>query len=306
VPILRIKALILLFLLQSGAALAIASPSETGEELEYTLTFRGLLTGFVKLDIAKLTLSVEPEMAKVGGRDAYITRLQMTTEPYTKAELLYPLRLDYYSWLDSQRLQPLVAAKSLRTRESRQEFFWWDRPGGKGYHYQTPMKEQPEHEERPPEHLRQFASLVEPAWPDLLKTKQIELEERGIVDYMGLLHQLRQLPLVSGEWYEFSVFTGKRIEQYRVKGEKTHLKRGGWNLPAYHLKLYEAEPDKGKLKDEVNLWLSDDEDRRLIRFYAERTAGALEGILETGRPENGRHDNLSESTQKSLETYLGF
>jgi len=123
---------------------------------------------------------------------------------------------------------------------------------------------------------------------------------------MGLLHQLRHMPLQSGESHDFTVFSGKKLEHYRVRVEKERLVRAGWDLPAYHLKLFEFDPEKQRLKDEINLWLSDDDQRRLLRFYAERTIGALEGILETGRPENGRHDKLQEPTRRSLETYLGF
>ncbi|MCU7845511.1 MAG: DUF3108 domain-containing protein [Candidatus Thiodiazotropha sp. (ex Monitilora ramsayi)] len=305
-PILRIQALLLLFLLQTMPVMAASVTTKLGEELEYTLNFRGILTGFVKLDIAKLTLSVAPEMAQVEGNQAYATRMQMTTEPYAKAEMIYPLRLDYRSWLDAQRLQPLVASKALQTRESKQELFWFDRPAGTGYHYQTPVKNKPETTESPPDHLRQFATMDDPAWSDLLQTKRIELNGQEILDYMGLLHQLRQKNLTPGEWYEFSVFSGKKIQHYRVEVGKERLKRGGWDLPAYRLKLYEYDTKKDRLKDEVNIWLSDDGQRRMLRFYAERTVGALEGLLETGRPENGRHDDLSESTQRSLEAYLGF
>jgi hypothetical protein len=52
--------------------------------------------------------------------------------------------------------------------------------------------------------------------------------------------------------------------------------------------------------------LSDDDERLLLRFYAERTFGAMEGILETGRPLGTKDDGLSEATRSSLETYLGF
>ena len=47
-------------------------------------------------------------------------------EPYSKAELLYPIRLDYRSWLDARLLQPLLATKSMQTDEDRRELFWFD------------------------------------------------------------------------------------------------------------------------------------------------------------------------------------
>jgi hypothetical protein len=88
---LRIEALLLLLWIPLSAAMATSASPRLGEALEYTLDFRGVVTGFIDLDIAKLTLSVEPVMEDVAGQSAYVTRLQLTTEPYTKAEMIYPV-----------------------------------------------------------------------------------------------------------------------------------------------------------------------------------------------------------------------
>jgi hypothetical protein len=123
---------------------------------------------------------------------------------------------------------------------------------------------------------------------------------------MGLLHQLRRLPMEPGKWFDFTVFTGKKLEYYRARVERDHLLKRGWDRDALLLILYEYDPKQDELKDEVRLWLSDDDQRLLLRFYAESTMGALEGILDTGRPDNGHQDELSEQTRRSLETYLDF
>jgi hypothetical protein len=47
--------------------------------------------------------------------------------------------------------------------------------------------------------------------------------------------------------------------------------------------------------------VSDDEERLPLRFYVQRTFGAVEGILETGRPLTAGKDGLSEATDSSLE-----
>ncbi|MET0051831.1 MAG: hypothetical protein ABW095_12230 [Candidatus Thiodiazotropha sp.] len=98
-----------LILVCGGAPMAMASLPEPGENLEYTLKFRGWITGYVELDIAKLNLQVEPQMDQVIGRPAYVARMLLTTEPYAKAEMLYPVRLSYRSWLDAGGLYPVIA-----------------------------------------------------------------------------------------------------------------------------------------------------------------------------------------------------
>ncbi|MGD8909837.1 MAG: hypothetical protein PVI92_10880, partial [Chromatiales bacterium] len=112
---LRIETLLLLLLLPLMPMERILAAPDLGESLDYTLRFRGLVTGFVELDIANLTLSVGPAMEEVADQSAYFTHMQLTTEPYKKAELIYPVRLDYRSWLDQQNLQSLLVAKFLVT-----------------------------------------------------------------------------------------------------------------------------------------------------------------------------------------------
>lgn len=309
--ILRIHALILLFWIPISPIWAATSSPILGEELEYTLTFRGLITGYVELKIAKLTLGVAPDIEHVAGVSTYVTRLRLTTEPYTKAEMIYPLRLDYRSWLTSDMLQPLLATKRLQTRESKRELLWFDRQAGIGYCYKTGESDdatapEPESGGSPPQSLQKIAALTDEVWAELMQTRQVELSEDDTLDYMGLLHQLRHMDITPGETLKFTVFTGKKFEYYRAKVARERLVKGGWDRPALRLKLFEYDPKKDKLKDEIRLWLSDDEQRLLLRFYAERAIGALEGILESGRPENGRHDKVPDSTERSLETYLDF
>jgi hypothetical protein len=293
---------LLLPLFHSGPA--VAAP-DLGESLDYTLRFRGFVTGFVELDIAKLTLSVGSSVEQMVERPSYFTRMKLTTEPYKKAELIYPVRLDYRSWLDERTLQPLFAAKFLMTGDEKREIFWFDRSDEQCYHFQTAKGDEAKAGAKPPQHLLNLASLDAVGWGNLRENKRLAMDEE-ILDYMGMLHRLRQLPVKPGKWFEYKVYTGKKLEYYRVRLERGRLVKRGWDRAALHLKLYEYDPKKDKLKDEIQLWISDDDERLLLRFYAERTAGVLEGVLDTGRPDNGSHDELSESTRRSLETYLGF
>jgi len=303
---LRIQALLLSLLMPLTPGVPLMAAPDLGERLDYTVSYRGLVTGFVELDIAKVTLSVGPRVEAVSERPAYLARMQVSTEPFKKAELLYPLRFDYRSWLDEQTLQSLMASKYLVTGETKREFFWYDPGQRQGYHYQTPDGKTAQPGKTPPERLLQVASLSDPDWSQLQENLSIRLDRSDIVDYLGMLHRLRRIPSNPQEWYEYTVFSGKKLVTFRVQVEKERLVRRGWDCDTLHLRLFEYDPDKDRLEESIQLWLGDDDRRRLLRFYAEGTAGALEGILETGRPENGHNDGLSESTRRSLETYLDF
>lgn len=288
------------------SARVLAAP-DLGESLDYTLRFRGIVTGFVELDIAQLSLSVGPAMQEVDGKPVYPTRMRLSTERYKKAELIYPVRLDYRSWLEAETLRPLLAVKSLRTDKPKRELFWYDRDARQGFHYQLPKKKRASSvKPTPPEVLLKQAVLGGENWSDLQENKRFSLSESPVIDYMAMMHQLRWLPAESGKWFDFTIFTGKKEVLYRAKVERERLVRHGWDRDTLHLRLYEYEPKKNELEDEVQLWISDDEQRLLLRFYADSTAGALEGILETGRPENGHNEGMSEATRRSLEDYLDF
>jgi hypothetical protein len=302
---LRIEALFLTALLWCVATGVEASLPILGEHLEYTLKFRGLITGYVELTIAKLTLQVEEKMAQVADTSAYITTMQLTTEPFLKAELLYPVRLNYRSWLDVQKLHPLVVVKSLRTREESEDFFWFDWDSRYAYHYQAGKESKSESElQTPPIHLQPVTSLSQEEWSALIQKQAQDIGNTDALDYMGLYYRLRNSPLESGRTITFSTYTGEKIENIHVDVKQEQLVCDGWNRAAFRLVLREIDPDSGDLGDEVQLWVSDDKERLLLRFYAKRTFGAIDGVLDTGRPEEAK--GLSEATRSSLETYLDF
>jgi hypothetical protein len=303
--IVRIEALILLVgLMLAGSSVAAKAPL-LGEHLEYTLKFRGVVTGFVELDIAKMTIAVESRMGQVDDNPAYITNLQLTTAPYRKAEMLYPVRLSYRSWLDARKLHPLVAVKSLKTKKRKEALMWFDHTQGEAYNYESAEPDS-EASDRPPPGLKQITELPDEQWQRLLQTHRVPFAGSEALDYISFLHRLRSMPLTPGERIDFTTFNGEELNSYHVKVDQERLVRAGWNRPAFKVRLWEVDSENGKRGDSIDLWLSDDDERLLLRFYAERTFGAMEGILETGRPLGTKDDGLSEATRSSLETYLGF
>ncbi|MEW8029699.1 MAG: DUF3108 domain-containing protein [Candidatus Thiodiazotropha sp.] len=303
--IVRIEALILFVGLILAVPSVAAKAPVLGEHLEYTLKFRGVVTGFVELDIAKMTMAVERKMGQVDDNPAYVTNLQLTTEPYRKAEMLYPVRLNYRSWLDARKLYPLLAVKSLKTREHKEALMWFDHDQGEAYNYQSGETDS-EMAGKPPLSLKQITELPDEQWERLLQTHRVAFDGSEALDYISFLHRLRSMPLKPGKQLDFSTFNGEKLNSYHIKVDQDRLVRAGWNRPAFKVRLWEVDPESGKRSDKVDLWLSDDEERLLLRFYAERTFGAMEGILETGRPLGSEDSGFSEATQSSLETYLGF
>jgi hypothetical protein len=301
--ILRIETLFLFLSVWLSSAVA-ANPPLLGESLEYTLKFSGFVTGYIDLDIATMTLEVEQDMQQVFDTPAYVTNLYLTTEPFSKAELLYPVRLKYRSWLDAQKLLPLLAIKSLQAKKSREELFWFDRESGHAYHYQS--GEDAENEPQfPPLKLQPVTALPNAQWMALKQTQSVALKGADALDYMALVHRLRSIQMEDGSQIEFSTYNGKEIEWFRVDVSRERLQHAGWDRDAFKLKLREVDADNGSLGEEVSIWMSADEQRLLLRFYADRTFGALEGILETGRPVDPQQtEGLSEATQSSMETYL--
>ncbi|MET0051832.1 MAG: DUF3108 domain-containing protein [Candidatus Thiodiazotropha sp.] len=155
--------------------------------------------------------------------------------------------------------------------------------------------------------LQPVTGLSRELWQELLENRSLKMNGEDTVDYMGLYHRLRSMPFRDGEHVEFIAFNGREIERFRVDMRRDRLQRAGWDRSTYRLTIREVDPENGDRGDPIDLWMSDDEQRLLLRFYAERTFGAMEGILETGRPQlEETREPLSEATQQSMETFLDF
>ncbi|MEN8179710.1 MAG: DUF3108 domain-containing protein [Pseudomonadota bacterium] len=291
--------IVVLLLLTAVLFPAQAAQMRLGERLEYTFSYQGIFSGFMQMNIARAVFDVQPVVDTIQGRGTVLTTLNLTTEPFGKAELLYPIRYRYRSWMEPERQAPVVVSEYLETDKISEELLWFDRENRLGYCF-VKGDEATEVGAKPPDFLLDKAGLTEGDGPRLTQENRQEFSDEGVWDYLSLLYRLRFLDLAPGRIFELPLYNGKRIKQYQVEVSRERLELAGWNLPAFKLSLYEAWEEK-RQESTTSVWVSDDEQRLPLRFYVQRAFGDVQGILETGRPLTARQDGLSEATKKSLE-----
>jgi hypothetical protein len=292
--------LAVLFLLLVGLAPLQAVGLKPGERLEYTFSYQGVFSGFIEIDIARAAFMVAPEMRLIDGRETYQTEVDLSTEPFAKAELIYPIRFRYRSWLEPAQQTPLLVQEYSQTDEISEELLWFDHNKRLGFRY---VKAHPSAESAagPPASVLEPLGVNPAEWSALDEARPQPLGKGEVWDYLSLLYRLRSLELQQGRLFEIPLYNGKQIKTYRVEVIQERLIRAGWNLPTFKLSLYEMRSGARKGDSVTSIWISDDEERRPLRFYVERAVGVVEGILETGRPLTAQGEELPESTRKSLK-----
>ncbi len=226
-----------------------------------------------------------------------MTTLDLTTEPYGKAEMIYPIRYRYRSWLEPEQQIPLLVNEYLETDDVSEELLWFDRKNHLGYRYvKKDGRTEPE-AKQPPGFLLDKIDLGEADGKILAQEDRQPFPEKGVWDYLSMLYRLRFLDLEAGRVFELPLYNGKRIKHYQVEVTREHMTQAGWNRPAYKLSLSEGKRKRDSI---TSVWVSDDDERLPLRFYVQRTFGAVEGILETGRPSSVQKNGFSTATKSSL------
>jgi len=274
-------ALYLLFFGLAGGGEIQAAGGSLPEQLTYKISYQGIFSGFIHLDIARADLRVAGDTVKVAGRVAKVATLKVTTEPYRKAEVLFPVRYQYRSWYELDGENALLVTESLQADENSDEMIWFDRDEGVGHRYEVKAAATGGGKGPPLELLKKIADLQ--FWPAVLE----ESHQQGIgsgemFDHFSMMQRLRDLDLQPGQVLDLPVFTGKQLKNYRVVVTSESIEGKAEESALLKLQIFSydaAENDAGQI---TYIWLSADEQRVPLRFYAERAFGYLEAVLESG------------------------
>ena len=277
-----------------------AAAYDPGERLDYTFSYLGILSGFIVIDISHARFVLAPQPLSLGGRPVYRASLDVTTEPFAEAELIYPFRYRYRSWLEPTHQTPLLAQEYLRADEIEEELLWFDRGRDLGFRYKKNRLPAGQRQ-RLPASLSAVLELDPQEWILVEDAHGQPLPAAGVWDYLSMLYRLRFAELATGRSLDLPVYNGKQIKTYRIEVMRERLIRGGWDRPAFKLSLFEVRQGKRRGDKITTIWISDDAQRRPLRFRVARVLGVFEGILETGRPSTAGDGELPEATRHSLE-----
>jgi hypothetical protein len=252
------------------------------ERLEYTVSYKGVFSAWVWVDIADAAISTELDSSALDGRPVYRSEIWATTEPYRKAELVYPLRFRYQSWFSLEPPRTEVAARWQRARtEIEGGALWFD--WGAGVIRRFSWREQDEATGKAAEPLVLPDYLAEQRFFGIALKRfryrgqaALTLAAEGL-DYLALLQQVRFRDLRQAQTLYIPVSDGKDLLGYRIRVQaRERLSRSDSSIEAFKLRFDPLYQD-GDSHPEIYLWISSDRRRLPLRSYSEH---ALYGAVE--------------------------
>jgi len=244
------------------------------EKLVYRVSYQGVLTVGLPVEIARATLQLDAETGLVDGAIVRRASLQVSTEPFPRMEALYPFRYTYQSWFDPALQFSLLVSLRRDTSTRRHELIWFDRKQGLVHSYRT------EHGgsrigNALPQFIQRLLDIERPQ--QFRKRRVLELPEVDVLDRMSMLYELRNRSLLPGQVVELPVSDGKELAAYRILVEaREAIDFFNRSVPALRLRLtpvFHKGDDRGYA---VRVWLSDDERRIPLRFHSSKFGGAIE------------------------------
>ncbi len=305
--VLRAKLFFGLYLFSFGLACGgeiQAAGAALPEQLTYKISYQGIFSGFIHLDIARADLRVAGETVKIAGRVAKVATLKVTTEPYRKAEVLFPVRYQYRSWYEPNGENALLVTESLQADEISNEMIWFDRDEGVGHRYEVKATASDGGKRPPLELLQKFADLQ--VWPAVLEESyQQGIGRDEMFDHLSMMQRLRVLDLQPGQVLDLPVFTGKQLKNYRVVVTSEPIEGKAEESALLKLQIFSYDAAEDDVGQKTYIWLSADDQRVPLRFYAERAFGYLEAVLESGESGGKQRSGFTPATNafEQLEAF---
>jgi hypothetical protein len=282
-----LKKIIFIFLLFNISSIYAANiPFKLGEVLNYKASFRGVITSNVWIDIANIKLTIAPEMKKIEGQSAYLFQLDLTTENFKKAEVIYSVRYHINSYVNEKLNKTLFYEETTQTRKFKHKVIWFDWKNKIGELFRNRKKTKikknffqreyvwvkPEKDNVPVQLLKRFTD-VSPGVPYLKNANdgKIALPDE-VYDRLSAVQAFRKLQLKPGEKVVVPVFSGKAVNynQVSTEGEEVLMIN---NKPVKTIKLKIATSHlSGVFKKSKNaslsIWLTADKRKIPVRIHA--------------------------------------
>lgn len=262
---------------QSSRTERVAAPA-AGETLHYTVSYQGLLSAFLPVEIARATLRLYPGTETVDDEQLRRASLAVTTEQFPHMESLYALRFNYDSWFDPGMRFTSVVDIRKQTSSRRRELLWFNRSQGLVRRYGEERQSAAEVVELPG-FLRQVSRLQ--STEGFRERGVFQLTVIDVLDRLAMLYALRHRPLEKGDTVELAVSNGKDLLGYSIAVEaREKLVFDGQSIATLRLRFtprFAVEGDRGYA---VRVWLSDDKRRLPIRFHSTNLGGAIELNLD--------------------------
>lgn len=232
------------------------------EVLQYEASYQGVLTAGKKFPIASVKLEHHAEALSDSNKALQIT-MEVSSRSYPFVEKRFPFRVRYRSLYDEEHSRLLALEKYKKTTKTVHEISWLDQQTARILRFRARGRNAGKRDF--PAYLHSWLPIGKAF--EFHKYAPIQIPE-NLLDYLSLLHMVRNLPLKKGLDYHFKVTDGKHLFNYRVRVEKRHQiavrgkKTSAWKLRFDGTEEGEKKPDHRSLF----VWIQDNDIRTPLLF----------------------------------------
>jgi len=240
------------------------------EQLQYTVTYRGLFSVGQDLPIADLQLETR---AAQDGSVLRESRLEASSAAYPVVESVFPIRYRFRTWSSGDHGQPVAFESYEKTRKERHRLYLRDasKSGVRRYDLNNGAGRQ------------EMAQLEAGVSPSALAGGEL------LLDRLALLQRVRGQELRERAEYLLPVTNGREHFVYRIKVEGAEvLDLGGRAVAAWRLSFDGMKEKRDGTRevahDPVLIWVSQTSDHIPLRVDSRHAVGLFRVELNA-RPE---------------------
>lgn len=268
-----------------------ALPFPPGETLHYKLSYRGILTTMIWADIADATTTFVPNQSTLDKQHGHQFVLSLSTENYTKAELIQPVRYTYTTTLDNDLKKTLQVEETDQGKSQSHDVLYLDWVHKKTLLYKKREKEtvssglfnldrhdvwEADGAQEIPDFLKQYPLLDNNLSYFIFDEAGDNIRYSQILDPLSLIYHLRTLPKEIKQ-DELAIIIADDIYLYQIRQQGMEkIKVSGKEYQALKYRIN----TKDKPDDFFYVWISQDQHKLPVRMSMDAPLGKLEINLQ--------------------------
>jgi hypothetical protein len=268
------------------------------EQLHYRLSYSGLITGYVWKDLADMTLQLTPEVVTFRDQPAVRLQMEVSTRHYSIAEAVHALRYRWESILDPSLQRTLLVRVIDQGDSDSHDVYWyqWLEKDIAIFHKREQVDvsiplfdEEPRLEWEtsrfppPPIFIDHEKPVADGLSYMLMKKHKLGKLERDAIDPLSMLMRIRDHDYRTQTMLPMDIINEDDLAPYRayLLGEES-LAYQGRMVPTLKIEVLRnnQEGEEGAMQ----MWLSDDEQRRPLRIDIDAPLGMLHIELQQEQP----------------------
>ena len=266
-------------------------PFQAGEKLQYKLSYRGILTSMIQADIADASIEFVPNQTTLDNHRGHQFVLSLSTENYTKAEIIHPVRYTYTTTLDNGLQKTLQVEEIDNGKSQSHDFLFLDWAHRKTLLYKKREKEQlssgflnmdsryaweADGEQDIPDFLRQYPPLENNLSYFIFDKQGDKITYPSVLDPLSLIYHLRTLPEQQIQ-DKTAVVIADDIYLYQIQQQGVEtVKVSGREYQTLKYKINRSE----KAEKFFYVWISRDSRKLPVKMSMDAPLGKLEIDLQ--------------------------